>query len=233
MLHHLFTFSLLAFLVFTAGCGQPPLVQPLATAQEEETPVCVKPEDSTLSEAGDEEMEQQPLAEDSPDNVETWGIRRDRALCFNLQPSVPIQGKKKKKESGAVACCQPQSLIYARCRSGIATCKLGDTSPVQWFACAKKMGNTLSLPSGGSIMLLDINVRRKMYTGHPVYVENAKKNNDGTWLLRVSHTNYDRQCHLDQDASVIFDPAKMAVSFQSGPWSCWARDLKVLGFIDR
>ncbi len=232
MLRQLIAFGLLAFLVFTAGCGQPPRVQPLATAQEEENPICVEAESSSLSSTGDEET-QQTLAEDSPGKVETWGARRDRALCYKLQPSVPIQGKKKSKSSREVACCQPQSLIYARCRSGIATCKLGDTSPVQWFACAKKMGNTLSLPSNGSIMLLDVNVRRKMYTGHPVYVENAKKNNDGTWLLQISHTNYDRQCHLDQDASVVFDPAKMTVSFQSGPWDRWAKDLKILGFILR
>lgn len=233
MLRHLVSLSLLVFLVFIAGCGQPPPIQPLATGQEEENPVCVEPEDSTLSQADEEEVGQQPLARDSPDKLETCGTQRDRALCYRLQPSVPIQGKKKKKGSGAVACCQPQSLIYARCRSGIATCKLGDTSPVQWFACAKKMGNTSSVPTGGSVMLLDGNGGWKMRTGHPVYVENAKKNSNGTWLLRVSHTNYDRQCHLDQDASVIFDPAKMTVSFQSGPWSCWAGDLKILGFVLR
>ncbi len=82
-------------------------------------------------------------------------------------------------------------------------------------------------------MVLDSNSRRKMTTGHPLYVESAEKNKDGTWLLRVSHTNYDRQCNLDQDAEVIFDPVKMAASFLSGPWSCWARDLKTLGFITR
>ncbi len=233
MLRHLFAFSFLALLAFTAGCGQPPPIQPLATAQEGENPVCDESEDSALSQAEAEGTGQQPLDQESPDKLETWGARRDRALCYKLQPGAPIQGKKKSKSAGAVACCQPQSLVYARCRSGIATCKLGDTSPVQWFACAKKMGNTLSIPSSGSIMLLDVNVRRRMYTGHPVYIENAKKNSDGTWLLRISHTNYDRQCHLDQDAGAIFDPAKMVVSFQSGPWSCWARDLKVLGFILR
>lgn len=82
-------------------------------------------------------------------------------------------------------------------------------------------------------MVLDANGRRKMTTGHPVYVESARKNSDGTWLLHVSHTNYDRRCNLDQDAEVLFDPGEMTVAFQSGPWSCWARDLKILGFILR
>ena len=244
MLRHLYTLALWALLAVVAGCGQPlPHNQPLAAVQEEEKPVCVEPEESTLAQAEEEELGQQPLAQECSDGLEISGPRRDRALCYKLQPSVTIEGQKKakggkgskgsktSKSSVTVACCQPQSLIYARCRSGIAICKLGDTSPVQWFSCAKKMGNTTSVPAANSIMLLDVNDRRKIYTGHPVYVETTKKNSNGTWLLRVSHTNYDSHCHLDQDASVLFDPAQMTASFQSGPWSCWARDLKVLGFI--
>jgi hypothetical protein len=129
--------------------------------------------------------------------------------------------------------CQPQSLIYARCRTGFMTCRLGDTSPVQWFACAKKNNSTSSTPVVGSVIVLDVNTRRGMPTGHPAYVEAVKKNQDGTWTLRISHTNYDRKCHLDQDATVLFNPKHMTASFATGPWSTWAKDLKALGFILR
>ena len=129
--------------------------------------------------------------------------------------------------------CQPQSLIYARCRTGIATCRLGDTSPVQWFACARKNNSTSATPVTGSVIVLDVNTRRGMPTGHPAYVEAVKKNQDGTWTLRISHTNYDRKCHLDLDATVLFDPKRMTASFATGPWASWAKDLKALGFILR
>lgn len=129
--------------------------------------------------------------------------------------------------------CQPQSLIYARCRTGFMTCRLGDTSPVQWFACAKKNGATTSMPTAGSVLVLDGNSRRRMPTGHPVYVEAVKANKNGTWTLRITHTNYDRKCHLDLDATVLFDPKHMTASFQTGPWSPWAKDLQALGFILR
>lgn len=138
-----------------------------------------------------------------------------------------------KEEYQTTGMCQPQSLIYARCRTGIKTCTMGNTSPVQWFACAKKNGYATSTPIAGSVLVLDGNSRRKMTTGHPVYVEEVKANNNGTWTLRITHTNYDRKCHLDLDATVLFDPKHMIASFQSGPWSSWAKDLKVLGFILR
>jgi hypothetical protein len=129
--------------------------------------------------------------------------------------------------------CQPQSLVYARCRTGIQTCRLGNTSPVQWFACARKNGNTTSIPTAGSILVLDSNLRRRMPTGHPVYVEAATPHKNGSWTLRISHTNYDRKCHLDLDAKVRFDPKHMTASFQSGPWGSWASTIQVLGFILR
>ena len=234
MPRHLVVLCLLAFLAFVAGCVQPQYaVEPLAVEQEEEKSICLEPEDSPWQEAEDEEMEQQPFNLDGFAPPVSWGGGKGPALCYKFQPGVQAPPKKKKKSVKTVGCCQPQSLIYARCRSGIETCRLGDTSPVQWFSCAKKMGNTSNVPASGAIMVLDGNGGRKMHTGHPLYIESAKKNNNGTWLLRISHTNYDRQCSLDQDAGVIFDSAKMTVSFQSGPWSCWARDLKILGFIMR
>ena len=186
---------------------------------------------------------------------------RNRAACFQLRPGVTTtkvvkvpaktakaaksstkKGQKTTAKKAAIqktqvvrttGRCQPQSLIYARCRTGFMTCRLGDTSPVQWFACAKKNNSTSATPVTGSVIVLDVNTRRGMPTGHPAYVEAAKKNQNGTWTLRISHTNYDRKCHLDLDATVLFDPKRMTASFTTGPWGPWAKDLKALGFILR
>ena len=166
----------------------------------------------------------------------------DRDSCFDLRPgkSVPCtrtvklkNGKKKTVRTTRTSRCQPQSLIYARCRSGIDNCRLGDTSPVQWFACARKQGVTSPVPRAGAVIILDADRRRNMPTGHPAYVEEVCPNNDGTYTLRLSHTNYDRRCNLDSDARVVFCAKTMKARFVTGPWSRWARDLKVLGFIVR
>lgn len=188
---------------------------------------------------------------------------RNRASCYRLQPGKTstrmikkhIPAKKAataahlaKKDATATTAkpmttvtrmvtttsrCQPQSLIYARCRTGIDTCKLGDTSPVQWFACAKNNSATTFEPVAGSVLVLDRNARRGMPTGHPVYVEEVLPSTDNIWQLRISHTNYDRKCHLDQDATVLFNSTEMTASFMTGPWAPWAKDLKALGFIVR
>ncbi len=169
--------------------------------------------------------EKEPCLECESVNPDT-----DRSGCFKLQPGKTTKNKKGKTVTGR---CQPQCIPYARCRSGIMTCRLGDTSPVQWFQCARKNKATTSTPKAGSIMVLDVNPRRKMSTGHLGYVEEACPNPDGTWTLRFSHTNYDRKCHLDLDAKVLFNPKTMTASFLSGQWKAWAKDLKILGFVLR
>ena len=155
---------------------------------------------------------------------------QDRAGCFELKP-----GKKSKNKNGKTVTgrCQPQCVPYARCRSGIMTCRLGDTGPVEWFECARKSKATTSIPKAGSIMVIDVNNRRKMPTGHLGYVEEVCPNPDGTWTLRFSHTNYDRKCHLDLDAKVLFNPKTMTATFVTGAWKAWAKDLKIRGFILR
>jgi len=155
---------------------------------------------------------------------------KKKGKATTVQSTAPAQRDEYQTTTGR---CQPQSLIYARCRTGFTTCRLGDTSPVQWFACAQKNRNTTSTPTAGSVMVLDVNSGRGMPTGHPVYVEEVTAHKDGTWTLRITHTNYDRKCHLDLDAKVFFDPKQMTASFQSGPWSTWASGLKTLGFILR
>jgi len=184
----------------------------------------------------------------------------NRASCYNLRPAQKKVSKQKIHDKGngkkakvtakrspakttkkkqlrtkevvrTVGLCQPQSLIYARCRTGIDTCRLGSTSPVQWFACARTNGATSKIPVAGSVIVIGAHPERRIHTGHPAYVEEARCNGDGTWTLRISHTNYDRKCHLDLDAKVIFYPRTMTASFVGGHWSAWAKDLKVLGFI--
>ncbi|EKD34921.1 MAG: hypothetical protein ACD_75C02128G0003, partial [uncultured bacterium] len=214
---------------------QVPQPQPSLSSVEDDPPICAEPEESTPSAVINELQPQ--LTEMFPDVGEP-ALRRalgKRDSCYTLQPGAvkAKAAKTRKKSSRSVGCCQPQSLVYARCRSGLDTCRLGDTSPLQWFDCAGKNGNTTPVPREGSIMVLDGNDRRRMPTGHPVYVEEAIPNGNGSWLLRISHTNYDRQCHLDLNAAVHYDPVRQIASFQSGAWGNWARDLKVLGFIVR
>lgn len=229
----LLALALFASLIGLSGCAapvHPPVIEEVAASSE--SAQCLEELPAEDDDAVNEEAQAPPEEEPGPRSA--GGARkRDHAGCFLWKPVAkqpPARGKKTSLERGR---CQPQSLIYARCRSGIDSCRLGDTSPAQWFSCARKLGNTASLPASGAIMVLDVNARRKMYTGHPVFVEEVGRNGDGTWRLRISHTNYDRQCRLDQDSTVVFDPRGMTATFASGPWASWARDLKVLGFILR
>lgn len=253
--------ALCALLLFVAGCGktrtpgetQLPLTREQQSASSEQ--------DTTSSSADPALASgQDGCSATCPDARTVRESERGRASCFHLQPGVTVTSKKespkkrgaaktvskkkgqktkgktlaatkKKVPHATTSRCQPQSLIYARCRTGIKTCQMGDTSPVQWFACAKKNKVTTALPAAGSVMVLDANSRRGMPTGHPVYVEEVKANKDGTWTLRISHTNYDRKCHLDLDAKVLYHPRHQTATFQTGPWGSWAKDLKALGFI--
>jgi hypothetical protein len=231
------SYMLVLFLAFVSGCAktapQPstPLQAPSdnATIVPETPPAAQNPapavSPSAESKPGPKSTEEAPCLE-----CETADTEKNRANCFKLQP-----GKTTKTKSGKIVTgrCQPQCVPYARCRSGIMTCRLGDTGPVQWFLCARKNKATTSIPKAGSIMVIDVNTRRKMPTGHLGYVEEACPNPDGTWTLRFSHTNYDRKCHLDLDAKVLFNPKTMTATFVTGAWKAWAKDLKISGFILR
>jgi hypothetical protein len=235
-LSHLLIAGIFTILVFSAGCvpSTPPVQSEPQTVQEQ-LPADVKKDKSTLSPSDTEPtLGQDAACPQAPDPRKILISERDRDQCYHLQPGIVSTKKKGHRTSHqTTGRCQPQSLLYARCRTGISSCRLGDTSPVQWFTCARKSGNTTSVPTAGSVMVLDGNSKRDMSTGHPVYVEQVKANGNGTWLLRISHTNYDRKCHLDLDAKVLFDPVHMSATFESGPWGCWANGLKVMGFILR
>jgi len=215
-------YAVLACLLLTAGCAQiPPAVEPAP-------PSVPEPSSARVLDEKDQTAQNDSLSA-GLDMQKILLSERDRAQCYSLRPGAAGTGRKG-HQAGR---CQPQSLIYARCRTGMMSCRLGDTSPVQWFSCARRSGNTTARPVPGSIMVLEANSGRGMSTGHPVYVEQVWANGDGTWKLRISHTNYDRKCHLDRDATVFYNQAHMTVAFKSGPWSSWASNLKVLGFILR
>ena len=218
-------------LLFQAGCAttapkpdapvEAAAPQPAPSKEAAKTPPAT--ENSTAASRVEE-------PQDACLECETVDPARDRSGCFKLQPGKTSKNAKGKTVTGR---CQPQSVTYARCRSGIATCRLGDTGPVEWFECARRNKASSSTPKAGSIMVIDANTRRKMPTGHLGYVEEACPNPDGTWTLRFSHTNYDRKCHLDLDAKVLFNPKTMTATFQTGAWKAWAKDLKIRGFILR
>ena len=216
----------LAVILSLTGCAPtpptppPPQEPPQVAAERELHPIANSPASA---------VEEIPIP--GLDIVKIRDSEAHRGLCYNLEPARITKARGKHHHS--IGRCQPQSLIYARCRTGFSSCRLGNTSPVQWFACARKSGDISLRPLAGSVMVLDGNSQRGMPTGHPVYVEQATANADGTWRLRLSHTNYDRQCHLDQDATVAFNPGHMTATFLSGPWKNWASDLRVLGFIVR
>lgn len=243
----------------TAGCGRSKSSAQVPAQTEQQHTASVQATSTPGQEAAPTPTSDDPNAT-CRDQHSIEASERDRAACFQLRPGVtttkvvkqqvpaktaksttkkgqktaaPKAAIQKTKVVQTTGRCQPQSLIYARCRTGFMTCRLGDTSPVQWFACAKKNNSTSATPVTGSVIVLDVNTRRGMPTGHPAYVEAVKKNQDGTWTLRISHTNYDRQCHLDLDTTVLFDPKRMTASFTTGPWGPWAKDLKALGFILR
>ena len=88
--------------------------------------------------------------------------------------------------------CEPQSLPYGRCRSGIMSCRTGkENGPLTWFACEQKSGNTGSEPRPGSILVLAANKGHGMPTGHIMYVEAVAQLTPFTYKLIISHTNYD------------------------------------------
>jgi hypothetical protein len=129
--------------------------------------------------------------------------------------------------------CQPQSIPYARCRSQISSCNLGNTSPVELFNCEQKRGYTSAIPQAGALMSIGVNQQHHMSTGHTLYVEEVCPNPDGTYRIRVSHTNYDRQCHLEEDVWVRYDPQHKYADFNTGHWAAWGKHLPIQGFILR
>ena len=146
--------------------------------------------------------------------------------CFQLR--LRSEGNKAAKARR----CEPQSLPFARCRSGIASCRLGyENSPLTWFACEKERGNTSLTPQPGSILILAANGRRKMPTGHVAYVEEVVAQSATSYRLTFTHTNYDRRCSLETNIEAIYDSVARTLDIHGGAWQAWGKGLPVAGFI--
>lgn len=206
----------------TGGKGKASKQRAAATKSTLQTAATVKAASKTPAKGSTKSTSLSQPSKKSPKTVAKKGGKQSKPVAA---PAPQVER--------TVGLCQPQSLIYARCRTGMTTCQMGDTSPVEWFTCARQNGATSATPVAGSVIVIDTHKERRIYTGHPAYVEEAQRNADGTWKLRISHTNYDRKCHLDLDAQVLFDPRTMTATFQSGHWAPWAHRLRVLGFILR
>lgn len=151
---------------------------------------------------------------------------RSTGECFQLRPGgISRKGVK-------VGRCEPQSLPFARCRSGIDSCRIGyENGPLTWFACEKQRGNTSLTPRSGSILILGANTRRKMPTGHVAYVEEVVDQSGTIYRLTFTHTNYDRRCSLESNIRATYDSAARILDIHDGAWGAWGKGLPVAGFI--
>ena len=169
-----------------------------------------------------------PVPTPSPENFIAALAKQGRATaeCFQLRPG----GKGNKKEKSRR--CEPQSLPFARCRSGIASCRIGhENGPLTWFACEKQRGNTSLVPRPGSILILAANGRRKMPTGHVAYVEEVVAQSATVYRLTFTHTNYDRRCSLESNIKATYDSVAQTLDIHDGAWGAWGKGLPVAGFI--
>jgi hypothetical protein len=148
--------------------------------------------------------------------------------CYQRNASVAKQTKKKIRR------CEPQSLPFARCRSGIlnSCCLGGENGPLTWFACEKKEGDTSLIPQAGSILILAAN-KHNMPTGHVAFVEKVVQADPPTYRLIFSHTNYDRQCSLETDIEATYNSDTKTLDIFTGAWKDWGKGLPVAGFILR
>ncbi len=130
--------------------------------------------------------------------------------------------------------CEPQSLTYARDRSGIMRSRSGhENGPLTWFASEKRLGKTSDQPAPGSVLILGADRGHGMSTGHVAYVEEASPSGASRYKLTFSHTNYDRKCSLETNIEAIYNSSAKTLDIYSGAWQPWGRGLKVAGFIQQ
>jgi hypothetical protein len=137
--------------------------------------------------------------------------------------------QKKKKKGGR---CEPQSLPFARCRSGINSCCIGwNNGPLTWFSCEQKHGNTSLIPQDNSVLILGANKRNHMPTGHVAYVEKVIPEKAPHYRIIFSHTNYDRRCSLETNIEADYNSSTKTLDIHTGAWKEWGKGLPVSGFI--
>jgi hypothetical protein len=146
--------------------------------------------------------------------------------CYHLQPTASHKKKKKGRR------CEPQSLPFARCRSGISSCGLGwNNGPLTWFACEKQHNNTSLIPRDNSVLILGANKRNHMPTGHVAYVEKVIAEKAPHYRIIFSHTNYDRRCSLETNIEADYNSSAKTLDILTGAWKDWGKGLPVSGFI--
>ena len=147
--------------------------------------------------------------------------------CYQVKTGAKNQGR-------GMGRCEPQSLPYARCRSGINSCNLGsENGPLTWFSCEKKAGNTSPDPKSGSVLILGSIGKHNMKTGHVMFVESVSPLTSSSSKLILSHTNYDRRCSKETKIEAVYNRPAMTLDIRTGAWKGWGSDLKVAGFILR
>lgn len=145
------------------------------------------------------------------------------------QGAKTAKGAPRPKGSGR---CEPQSLTYARQRSGIMRSRSGrENGPLTWFAAERRLGMTSPAPSPGSVLILGSDKGHGMPTGHVAYVEKTQAEGTSRYKVTFSHTNYDRKCSLETNIEALYDSAAMTLDIYSGAWQPWGRGLRVAGFI--
>ncbi len=146
------------------------------------------------------------------------------APCYNLRSG----GRTKSGKHGR---CEPQSLTYARCRTKVDSCRTHhENGPLTWYQCETRRSNTSATPGDGFVLILGKN-RHGMPTGHVMVVEKAEQKGTGTWRLVLSHTNYDRRCHLERDIEATYHQGAKTLDIHTGAWKAWGKGLPVAGFI--
>ena len=127
--------------------------------------------------------------------------------------------------------CEPQSLTYARQRSGIMRSRTGrENGPLTWFSSERKLGKTSGEPVPGSVLILGAQ-GHGMPTGHVAYVEKVYPDGDSSYRIVFSHTNYDRRCSLETGIEALYNSSAMTLDIFSGAWKAWGSGLRVAGFI--
>lgn len=223
---------LFLFLLFLSGCAR----------YEQQATLPISQEPARGTECGDlatnkpgQHAPSHPVKEDPldtsalPDPVVEAPPAKGRSTqeCYQ-PPAKGPQGKKIKSQR-----CEPQSLPFARCRSGISSCCLGwNNGPLTWFACEKKHNNTSVVPAANSVLILAAN-NHNMPTGHVAYVEEVIATEAPNYRIVFSHTNYDRRCSLETNIEALYNSSTKTLDVLTGAWKDWGKKLPVSGFILR
>ena len=159
-------------------------------------------------------------------------VAKTKKVKIAAKGAVSGKGVKKRRKQTSRLRCEPQSLTYARQRSGIMRSRTGsENGPLTWFASEKKLGKTTKEPDPGSILILGANKGHGMPTGHVAYVEKVYAEGPSSYKIIFSHTNYDRKCSLETNIEAIYNSTDMTLDIFSGAWKPWGSGLRVAGFI--